>query len=392
MSGRRRQKERSPSPSVSARDEEDDSAEATSEGGPTLEGLAEGQAELHGEVRTLARQVELLVGALQAKADVVTPAAVEAKTDSDDSLSEEDSDDDHYQPTAYDPDNPFPRHARDAPGELVDLRNELTYQEFRRKNALKTDPRRQEYRVSYTAASWLFDGLAGLDAVIARDEMRPTTRDRLNRVFTSLKQGYDYLEDRLALIQLWVELQADPRDHGADLLAYCERKVDGFGDGLRLASHRVQENIDMFHDVLGEKLLKELAGTSARQGGQGRFFRLGQGKKAPRGGGDDDGQAGKPPGGDAGKRDKKAKEKARKERQAARRAAAGSQRPASGGDSGGGNTRGGAAAPSEPPKSTGAGAGGSATAKEDKGPKATAPTGGKPGSSTRGNAAGGKDS
>lgn len=53
--------------------------------------------------------------------------------------------------------------------------------------------------------------------------------------------------------------------------AKCERKVDGFGDGMRLASQRVQGNIDMFHDVLGEKLLKELAGTSARKGGSGRF-------------------------------------------------------------------------------------------------------------------------
>ena len=40
-------------------------------------------------------------------------------------------------------------------GELADLRQELTYLAFRRRKALQRNSRRQEYRVAYTAASWL---------------------------------------------------------------------------------------------------------------------------------------------------------------------------------------------------------------------------------------------
>ena len=223
MSAKRRQKGKateSPVPSQEFTDEieEDDRQEAGEETtSPTLGDLAKGHSELAGQVSALASQLELLVNAMASSTVAQTPAAqIKSAVVPPDPEDDEDFEDDSSESTdfeldgtsaaAHSADNPFPRQMRDAAGELVDLRNELTYQEFRRRNTLKGDPRRQEYRVTYTAASWLYDGLASLDQVLERRRADSQTLLEVERAFNSLKTGYDFIEDRLALIQLWVEL------------------------------------------------------------------------------------------------------------------------------------------------------------------------------------------
>ena len=137
--------------------------------------------------------------------------------------------------------HPFPREGTEAVGELADLRQELTYSAFRRRKALQRDSRRQEYRVAYTAASWLVDGLDALDDLL-QDRNRTPTRRELLGVYNTFAAGYGLLEDRLALMQLWVEMLEDPRDHSEELLAYVERQAEGLGDGMKVASRRVQRN------------------------------------------------------------------------------------------------------------------------------------------------------
>ena len=226
MSSKRKQKEKpgdSPGPSSAPTTDEIEEAEVQdTDAGPvgtfpTFREVAEGQVALATQVDTLTSQVSELVAALLSKGDAQTPAAqlrgVAAPEDPED---DEDSEDvssessdfelDGTSAAAHTSDNPFPRQMRDVAGDLVDLRNELTYQEFRRRNTLKGDPRRQEYRVNYTAASWLYDGLASLDQVLSRRRADSHTLLEVARAFNSLKTGYDFIEDRLALIQLWVEL------------------------------------------------------------------------------------------------------------------------------------------------------------------------------------------
>ena len=159
MSAKRRQKGKateSPGPSQEFTDEieEDDRQEAGEETtSPTLGDLAKGHSELAGQVSALASQLELLVNAMASSTVAQTPAAqIKSAVVPPDPEDDEDFEDDSSESTdfeldgtsaaAHSADNPFPRQMRDAAGELVDLRNELTYQEFRRRNTLKGDPRR----------------------------------------------------------------------------------------------------------------------------------------------------------------------------------------------------------------------------------------------------------
>ena len=253
--------------------------------------------------------------------------------------------------------HPFPREGTEAVGELADLRQELTYSAFRRRKALQRDSRRQEYRVAYTAASWLVDGLDALDDLL-QDRNRTPTRRELLGVYNTFAAGYGLLEDRLALMQLWVEMLEDPRDHSEELLAYVERQAEGLGDGMKVASRRVQRNMTAFHDSLGEKFLKELAGTAAKRGQRSRFFTLNS-SRTP----DPDGEDGKRKGAEEKKKkEKKEKERARKDAQAARKAAAANAdaakaKAAGGGAPSGSDGGGKTATPPPPAPSTRAGEG-----------------------------------
>ena len=145
MSAKRRQKGKateSPGPSQEFTDEieEDDRQEAGEETtSPTLGDLAKGHSELAGQVSALASQLELLVNAMASSTVAQTPAAqIKSAVVPPDPEDDEDFEDDSSESTdfeldgtsaaAHSADNPFPRQMRDAAGELVDLRNELTYQ------------------------------------------------------------------------------------------------------------------------------------------------------------------------------------------------------------------------------------------------------------------------
>ena len=208
-------------------------------------------------------------------------------------------------------DNPFPRppgHGSIDEPMLFDLRQELTYSSFRlaaqQRKDLARDPRRQEYRFLYTSLSQLYDVIVAMEE--QGEELEPGSLERLNAIrnMRTLSNVYEPLTDRAALIQLWIELQAEPEAYGEgpELLAYVERRTLGFGDGMRLPSSRVQDHVDMFREELGTKVLKALAETAAK-------------KRPPRSTllkGDGDVDASK----------RKEKEKARKQRQKDRKAAA----------------------------------------------------------------------